>query len=985
MSLPEDGAGLVRLRHRRFRYPIRHLYRAGEYEALFDLLEKPGFLARQAEVCGGFQQASIDIEQHALPAAITAWEWDRFLHYALLAINLRGLAEAMAAEPVLRALVRGGRFDLAEDTVAQLPDPARRAAALAGLAAWQRGGERYPELLRRVHEALEPWSFPGIDLPLDALCSVTRHLAPDLVPFWTVWIERLGEDRKAVHRLAWAVAEGYLAQERVEDPGLWQALARVEPDVLVSELPERLGGTDLADHRRVLERLRALLGYEEYPRALLRLLARFAGRYPKNARSLWEEQGVPASWTAELVESGWDLLRYLPPERLDTLANDAGDPGTCAAFRVLALAAAPDNTRTAAALEAVSALPGGPARLHWALRYLQVRPRDGQSERQLGAVLAYLRELRYDADPGDIARFLDLASRFLSRKGLAFEVEEAVFSPASRPETLKTLAGSAEAEPVLEELLEHAERYATAVSSTQAEGFVLRGDLIRGIARRLSLRRRDLVYLERAAERLLPEEEDDLRAALAADFAQRGETGLARQTARGIRAPRRQLESLLPLVPTAELAELLGDPGRRYATFASIEAVEGERLALSALLESPGDPRELAQRCLAPLRGGEVYAPALLRLACHALAFEERHHRGRQDRVAAVELVRASLSFASDDRLAAMTPEIAALGARRGAAQAVVEMQEAARRLLALETVAWRLRREALEDLLARLESVLLPGGDRGPRACRRAAEVLRAFLRLPEDLEPVSARDELRRHWDEVLPLFLAALDRLPGPVASLLEKVPRVWPDWERWAAQAALPPEWTSSVRLCLNGRANEGEIHATAVYLLSSRSRARAVELVARLPSGEERDHLCRRLIRYGWLRGPAARSLLGLVEEAEMQLEAEAFLERQREEGAWMASLVALVARREVDPSDPAVGPLVERLWQTDPESAWSGLARAVVAALRGGGRRQGESAVRLWLHAYLSPRPGVEQQGRLESAKRAREALERALVLSPSP
>ncbi|HZF08839.1 MAG TPA: hypothetical protein VFE33_08630 [Thermoanaerobaculia bacterium] len=901
---PADDASLVEKRGYRFRQVVGHLYDAGMSTRLFALIERPGFLAAQAAACGGFETTSEDLEVRALPTAIGVGDWDRFLHYALLALNLRGLAEAMARPAILEALARAGRFDLAEDALGRIPDPATRAAARAHLAAACSGGSGekgggFQALLARIDEDLEPWSVPsGVELPVAALATVARRLAPDLPSRWPVWLAHVKDDREATQSLAWAVAEGYLAQKQLFDDGLWQALAAADRRQVAEELPERLGALSCDDPGAILSRLAELLGPDGSWMASARLLARWAEESPDHALAAWEALTAPVPWSADLAEAGWSLFRRFPPERLEALAAVATYSETRAALRILALAAAPAPPRMAAALAAVEALENGPRRLHWALRYLESRPPGEDAVRQLGAVLAYLRELRYEADPMDVARFLDLAVHALPEKALTREIEDAVFSPASRPETLRLLCARVTALPVLSEILQRAERFAAAVAPTEAEGFLLRGELIQSTTRRLCLASRDLRFLDFALAKLLPDEEDELRAALAADFAGPAPE-LARQVSEPIRTAGRRLESELPASPAAEIDEILGDPARRYKILATVDAVEGERLALSALLETPFDPLALAERWLTPIRDREIQTRGLLRLAWHALAYEREFHHGRQDRVAVLEVVRASLAVTDDARLAALTPEIAALGAQRGGRYAVAEFQEAARRLFGLTNVDWPLRRAAFAELLSRLGPVFLPEGGDGRRACHRIAEVLRAALRLPDDLEPEAARNELCAHWDEVLPL-----------IAGAAKLAPRVA---ERLASIATLPPGW--------KGTAARDTGQKTAVCL-----------------PDEDGDA--------GWLRQVAQR-----------------------------------VGRDGVEPNDPAVQPLITRLWSCASAESRQPLAEAALLALRTGGRARGEAAVRLWLHAHLAPRPGIEQADHAALSAAAQLALERARKL----
>jgi hypothetical protein len=991
-----------------FRHLIAHLHAAGDPARLFAALDWPDFLSRQATACGGFEQTGEDLERRALPAAIAAAEWERFLHYALLAVNLRGLAEDMSDEPVLRALARSGRFDLAEDAVARLSDPARRAAARAILAAaCGPASERFGGLVKSVAADLADAaaaSDPPTPEILASLCSCGRHLGPDLGSLWPCWSKRLAASPGAAARLAWSIAESHLERGLVEDDSCWQALAAADPEVVLAQLPERLGGLDLAAPDRVLARLRELLG-EARPfwTAAVRLLGQLATARPEHAIAAWDAltEAHPVPWSAALVEAGERLFARLPAASLDELAGRVAEVETQAAIRVLALAAAPHGGRSAAALDAVMAVPDGPRRLHWGLRYLAARPADTEAGRQLGAVLAYLRERRYDAAAGDRALALDLAARWLPREHLELEVACAVFSPTCGPETLRAMAAAAGDERVLDILLAQVERYARAVSRTEAAAFVLRADLISAICRRLCARRGDLAYLAKAVERLLPEEADSLHAALAADLVRAGNLALGRRAAEGIGDPRLRLGALLPTLPAADLAAALGKPEQRYATLASVGSVQAELSALTVLVEAPADPGALVERYLAPLRQREIQAKGLLRLAAHGLAFEARCHRGREDRTAVVEVVRAALAVAEDERLVGLTPEIAGLGARRGGRWAAAELREAMRRVPALAEVPWRLRLDALEALAARLGPLLLGGRFRWTRwTLRQAGDVLATALRLPLDLDDEAAREELRWRWHEVLPILHCSLERLPAVVARELAVVPRLWPGWEA-TRQGEAGPGWRRAVGLCFAGtddRQREaerwlaaGEVEPPAVtalaYLLAGATPARVPRLVERLAPGPERDALALRLIRHRWVPVSVAGELLGLVVGVPARLEAEAWLPPGAgEDGArrWLEVVGRLAAEGRFDPATPGCEDLISRLWRERHELACPALGRAVIAALQQAGRRRGEAALRLWLHAYLQPEMGLGQRRQLDLGRRAERIVAQALTLSPA-
>jgi hypothetical protein len=982
-------------REYQFRSIVAHLSEAEAWPKLFDLLEEKPFLADQADHFGGFEQSGADIEQHALPAVIRQGDWNRFLRHATLALNLRGVAEALAEPDILRALVRGGRLNLARDVVDRLADPLRRVEARAVLAAACRSrSSDFRDLLRGIEEALDN----AVPTAL-VLAAIARHVGPELSSRWPRWIERLPPEEDAAPVWA-AVAGSWLDRGETRDSSLWGALAAIRDRRLLLELTARLGWLDRGDLEETLEKIGSLFGDDVPSRwhAFATFLDRQTRRRAEQAVAAWERwvASEPIVWTAEMVESCREVLQRLSPRRIETFLAGLEDPEVRVAVRVADLEARPDVHRTAAALDAVSGIPDGPAKLHWSLRYLEARPPEPADEvrGQVGAVAAYLYELRYDAAPGDLRRFLDLAARSYPKE-IGRLVEDVAWSPASRPETLLTLANDTLREEVARHLLEHAERFAAAVSLTEAEGFRLRGILIRKAARRLCLLRKDLQRLETAVERLLPEEEDDLREELAPHLGDADRKDQAREAAEGIRDPRRRFLTLLRVLPPKDLPpDFLGSRSL-YASMATARPLEEERLALTALLQNPFDPQELARRHITPIRSGDLQTQALLRLARHALAFQRSFYGRRQDPAAALEVVRGTIAVETDEKLAALTPEIAALGAELGPKEAVAEFQEAARRLAGLDTVPWRARAEAMEHLLSLIQPVFLRSGrERERKAARRAADVLESIARLPLGSQTDGALGELRSHWHEILPVVLAVAGRLPEATLRSFPKAVR-----EGISACGEAGGEASRTVfELCLASPAERtlraeraledpepGPILLRAlVYLLAAREPQRAVEILPSLPA-EERDPLAVRLLRHGWLCAQGSRHLLASIDDPALREEAAAWSHlRDSEGGAWLEALTALAPLRHLDLCEPGWGPQLGRLWEIDPERSRPALAGAFLRGLRTGGRERGEALLRLWLHAHLAPQLGTEQPSRLEWSEQAKLGMERAMSLSPS-
>ena len=970
-----------------FRQIVAHLSEAAAWPKIFDLLEEKPVLADQADHLGGFEPSGADVEQHAIPATIRLGEWDRFLRYASLALNLRGLAEGLAEPDILRALVREERFNLARDLVDRLADPLRRAEARSVLASACRSRSGlFSDLLRGIERDLNN-AAPTVSV----LASIARSLGPELFSRWPGWIARLSPEPAEAARVWAAVAGSWLDRGETRVAGLWEALAQVGDRDLLRELAARLGRLDQGNIEgnidETLTKLTALFGEDAPARwqAVALYLGRQTRRRPERAVTAWERwvDSEPIDWTVDLVESCREVLKQLSPARIETFFSRLENPEARAALRVADLEARPDGRRTAAALEAAGRIPAGPAKLHWSLRYLEARPSHPENEvrGQVGAVAAYLYELRYGAAAGDLRRFLDLAA-WSYPKELGRLIEDVAWSPASRPETLLTLASETRQETVAAQLLEHAERFAAAVSLTEAEGFKLRGELIRRMACRLCLLRQDLQGLATAIERLLPEEEDDLREMLAPALAEDGRQEEARKVAEGIRDPRRQFLTLLRILPVSALPADFLSSRSLYAAMASARPLDEERLALSALLRNPFDPQDLARRYVMPLQAGDLRAQGLLRLARHTLAFQRSFYGKRQDRVAALEVVRNSLAVETDDRLAALTPEIAALGAEMGTKEAAAELQEAGRQLAGLGTVPWTVRAPALEHLLSLIGPVLLAGEEN--RARRKAAAVLESMARLPLGPRPDRALDDLRSHWHEILPMLLAVAERLPGGATRAILEAVR-----EGIAACNGTGGEAAKNVfRLCQIPPAErtlspDPALRPALAYLFSTREPGRTLEIIRLLPA-EDRDALSLRLIRFRWIDSKTALQLPGCI--ADPALREEAFLwvnlgETQEED--WLRSLAALAALRPLDPSAPGHHPFLDRLWACDSGRSRSALAAAFPHALRAGGRIQGEATLRLWLHAHLAPALGTEQPQALQRDEQANEALKRSLVLSP--
>jgi hypothetical protein len=998
-----------------------HAHAEGNWGAIRRGIEEHGLLMLQAERLQGFARSTADLETHVLPAAVAAGNWDGFLQYALTAVHLRGLAEALADEVVLGALARQGRLDFADSLAAQLAAPERRAWAQAVIGAATVGGER-ARRVRQLREELQ--GLPASDSAaegaararrLTCLSGIARHCGADLQDDWQELILRATEDPVERDRLWLEVAGACLDQSGDAcHPGFRAALRAIgNRQTLLLGLPRlwQESGPDDLDAARVLA---DQLGDPE-GRLLWSLILPQLGRRARSEKSREDALAAwrhaiqvcpPLPWSPGLIDAGRELFSCLGQDEVERIAASL-EPASRAAFRVVHLEHHPGPNSAAAAIAAVRELnerakQSWEAGLHWTLRALLAWPGDSAGRCGLTAsVMRYLSDQRYAAPAGDLCRYLDLVAAVFPRE-LPRQIESVVWAPASGPETLVALSEQAEHPAVLEALGAQAEAYAAVAGPTEAAAFELRARLLIGLASRLAVLEKRLDPVDTVWARLLPEEQDELAAVTARALAADAQQELAERVAGRIQAGRLSWVTRLAIAPARGDAASFS-PSSLYAAAASATAVEDERLALRALAQPTFDAEQPVDRAIMPIRSQERQQRALVDLTHHALACElSFYHRGQQDLLAPVQLLRSSLTgTGSDERLLALALELVDFAAPLPARRAVAEIHAALDAVLTLKEVPWPRRIEAVESLLAKLPRVvfgLLPSAGSSPDDSpwvRGRARALRGFLAMLVDLpaRPAAAVDPegVQTHWAEVPPMVAAALDRLPATSRGRWTgKLARPWQGLDRGAMEVLRLCTTTVARRVCaaqllLAATSPEPRQLQALCYLLSSSHPSLLPELVGRLPRGAGRDRLCRRLVQNGWVAGAVAEEVLLAMADPLTHLRAAADrAPRPETAAAWLADLAKLVARGALDPAAPESWPLLRRLWASRTGDEQPRLANAVIAALRDAGWKAGEDALCVWLNALLPPRLGGEVEGWRARDARAREAVQRSLAL-PRP
>jgi hypothetical protein len=968
-----------------FLHQAEHFAAAGRTEALFHALEQTPFLADQAAHLGSFRQGAEDLLSFALPGAIRCEDWNRFLRLALRALNLRRMSRSLASPEILHALVSSGWVQLALDVAAEQPEPAGRIRARAAVASRIEEAERRRSLLASLDEDLQdlpaPWDQESAVARAEIFRSIAREITPRDWPGGERMLAPLAGSPDLIDGIWIAAAEGCLNRSGLADDELWNALRRVQnPEHLRALLPFPLADAPgQLDPQRLRERLPGLPPGLFWPTCFA-LVGRLARESLQEALCSWEAISQEASipWSAEWIDLGKDLFRKMGAERIRLLAACIADPTSQAALWTLCLESEGDRDTARQAFEAIRRLPAGPKQVHWSLRYLRadrVSPID-QIRRHTEAARLFFLEHHYSAPPRDLALYLDQIAEILPER-CAGELQN-VAGHLGSLDVLEELAAALTVPALLADVHERAEVLTIlAAPGSKDQRFETASRLLISLASRLCAVRGDLFYLRTTAHRLPPGRKDALRAAVARGLFGAGRLQQAEEVASGIGSSDLRLATLLDLWPL-RAENLLREPPALYAAFAQAGALRDEWLGLAALLAPQANPEE-AGRWLCQMRPGPTAAAAVFRVARHSLEFQETAGGTQRDGLAVLHFVERALQDGALPRSPGWLPAVVELGARAENHRLGQELPAACTELFARP---WAEEgREIFEDLLVRLRCSLPPAG-----LYLALRVLLDALLDLPDDVRQTRLVD--------MLPLLCVAAQELPERLAWLIATPLR------RAAGRAMREESEVASAawivaHLCLATRSELREAAAflleqekvapiafhTIALLLGPADPAQAVSLVLRTPSDSERDAACLRLLRHSRLPAPQSRELLAAIQEPAIVRRAALGLEE--DDASWLTILTEPGENSWLDPSAPASGPHLERLWEIDPRQSRPILAEAAVAAFQAG-PDFGEQALRLWLHAHLPPSPkGVSPERRNQSAE-IEASLTAALTLSAS-
>lgn len=964
-------------------------------EVLSDL--DAGFLSWQAEQLGDFGKSGEDLEVHVLPFLIRQEDWARFVRWATVAANLRGLAAGLDSPTILQAIERSGLRSMVESLADQLSDPLRRARARAVvLAERNRADPAFSTLKDELEQDLKAFPDPSeeesVEALVDALVEIAHRLAPDLQARWQDWISALeASSPDRTDRLRRAVVEGLLRGGAPRTPLFREVLtATRDTGDLCDCLPAALAHLDSTERWELVDQLPGPDLWERSARWHLALVLVGEEEPAQQTETQLREILGPVPWSPPLVAAGETLWRRLPEGEVPRLLGEM-DASSQAALRVIRLGTESDSVEVKAAREALAAMDPGAEQLHWTLRYLERRPRNPEHEwkAEVAATSRHLQHLRFGATPEVLLRYLEvLAEAFPGR--LASQMEAVLWAPENGVETLRELVRHSSSKELHDHLFERAEELAASAANSPAEGFELRREILVHLAARRCASEGTLATLRTARERLLPEEEDSLKEEVARRLGDAGRRGLATQVASRIEDRGLRLRRLLELgAREDERGDLLA-PASLYEAAVDSRSLADERRALTALQQEPGEPGDVAREHLQAVERPGRRIEALVDLGHHALTYQERRfHPSLRDQTAAVLPLKEELGVVeSDPWLLALVPELVELGARLGPALAVAEIQEALERVADFEALPWAQREAVLVGLVASLPRLLPEDLSRwrqrglfewlGRWPERGPGEVLASWHRLFPWLALSRSRLGLRPWGTPHIERWCRRCDGLGQEQEAILEEALGVASQvgTGRPRAQAKSEPRENPTARL--------DRVRARACHR-ARRDPEELPALLAREIRGPERRRLALELAVFGGLPWTVVEDLLPFLNSEKERSRALVALDRIRPgtvpEMPWLQALSRQAAESALEGPSPTLSPLRRRLWRVG-DGARPKLAEAVKTALATGGPEDARRALQLFLHAHVAPRLGEaadeERRRRLDGvaiAERAARSL----------
>lgn len=963
-------------------------------EELFETLETQHYLANSVEKLGGIETLARILEKYATRAAIRRRDWRRFIHFSLLALNLRRFPESLLEPEILQALCIKNNRGLVNDLIQQISDPYSRFWAFTTMVRTTSRHNRYDKkLIDHLQDSffnLEPttdstqadWLFRGFQI----YKSIERLMEEKHVAHWLTLFAH-DESRKNIIRVE--AAASFLKQdERLTEI----SYGYLEKAILGLDEARFLAPGILGFEKEPFIELLELLGSTAKPEFAWLLALTWIAIKTSESKSpvVWDHclTHLPLPEDAAWLETCEQDLAHLDDEQRLSLYRKLTDARQKAMLATLMQSINPDPHNLERAFRDIQALEPDEAAVPCYLKLLRTYDfvNDRQGARIFRALSNWLYEIRYAMEPKLLNDYLRLFQAYNPKK-LLREFDNMLWSPSTGASVLRYLAEHTTSDQLRTRIFEKAERFALTVCDSEAEAFELRCELFHRTVPKLCLKQDGLEPLNQAVERLLPEEEDDLYAVTFETFIEVNRPDLAEKVVARISNPRLVLTARLRIEKS--MASIRGqDQAHRgpldipyiYRSVTNNDRFAWETRILEDMARSPEQTDSRVADHALTIKDKNVHARAMIHLACHGLVHQKATYRkSLQDLQGAIRFMRPSVLAASSGLLP-LIPEIIAIGTQMDGNRAYHEYREGFIRLFSSEEGTAEQRCHIFQKLLAMLRQEAKLVIEK--KSSLDKSQMIRIFECLVDLPELKTAAMHVRNNWHLLLGPLMATLHMLPTDLGKrplqLAKKRSKKW----HWLPKntSAVVGRWFDSNRHG-SGLQESTFQHIkddTEVYLYRQLAEGadRILDTLAKMPPGKAKDQWCIPLVRYGWLDDEPSQKVLNWIQDPDWKnlLCVEGAFPMA--DLAWVDKLIATV-KDGFDPFETEHWPQIRRLWQLqdDPrtqEQSLHRLAQAVLANLEENGTQRAERMLLLWLNLYLAPKLGTVKD--TQDAYRAIEA-----------
>ena len=974
---------------------VFHLYQAGKNSQLAALFDKGQFLSKKANATASLDLLE-DLETYLLPVLSKQRDWTRFVQFALIAANLRGLGEKLQSGDLLEVIAREKSPGMSRALCRQISGSASRAAARARFAKY------FPEApefsLERICGDMALIQQPEGEQQAEVLAQALDIIAETVGlhptfpwPVWLDWIAGTALASKVQAKLIFAWA----AHEKRGLKVLQEILSRVSlPESLADHLLENLQNISLSSKLVLLNHLSEILGRTgEYIRVCLILLGKVVTEEPKQAALAFEEMCRHCpwfAWTYQTTEWALDFLCHVQP------TSPPITPAAQAVITVARLTRRPTANRAAEAHAFLTKAPAEPLRSRWMLHFLHTCSAHGI---QLGSMQRWPTLIESETSwmaPNDWRLLWEHRSMAANNGRMAWLERD--FASCSEAERLVEAAGLLRDMALLQNLRQQSVLLASIAceNANQRQDFHFR--LLTQVTAafcHLNPGQAD-THLQQSLALILPEDQDQFRRNLALHNVFAHQAPMAERIAGTIEEGTLRTWTQMQLRSRQSGLEL--KPDNIYEVLADTGFLMDEWRMLAALNEHSTQGEILLNRFLRPIRNPSLQSRALFHLAASQLAREETFRGSFRhfDPWGALSLLYPKLGSLgqADHQLEALIWAVD-MGCKAKPGNAPDEYEMAFNFMFVIEGASpFSLEKTFVALITGMQQRVKASSEDRGfsgRRLQKRWLRVAKILVALPN----TALRDRygdrqaaVRKHWLHLFP-WLLCLEKVWPPKSGKsfrqwlirqFQGYKAWWPapklPWLDWVMAPALDTEFPS-IHLQDTG---DQSIRAIAAVLRHRREPSFFLDQMADSPARENLAMLF--LTHKVW--SPADEERCSIIRTPENR--AISNLNNLEEKSSSMAKLAAAWQYRPPNEGLSFYDRWLRFAWAAPRTTALDDLSDSVRDALSAGEAQAAKANLLLFLQVLLAPGSADGKKPRFRQKVRIRIANAAALnSKEPSP